>query len=390
MCRPQPQEVCARLAVPMSLFPGHHLYVKDHASHSLYILDEGGVGSCLAARFLSLRAPGGTAAKQRCCQRLELRCRNNPALWPGAWAGGWRLAHAAPQGRGARSFPPAGRMSASSGPGWSDAVFSGPAVLNLSGLFAAHVPKCAHHSQTVTAESGCHLWRVDCAMFERELLHRHTSILQELCQMQLQASLQRVSLQHVLPSCSHCPGFVQAGQLPLRGASLTPQKPATDSCAPSCPAADQGAAAVWQRLRLGHTRVVETGECRPGAAAGAGGRAGEAFGHPGGGSGAAAEAGTVACACMFERADLGRVVRAHMCIVAMVRPCLPSQPSILAVAHGTCQPHMQNLAAHVAYRRPPRSKQSRSRCWSMTRCSTHSRPAMRQWRRQRAQGVCRH
>lgn len=225
MCRPQPQDVCARLAVPMSLFPGHHLYVKDHASHSLYILDEGGVGSCLAARFLSLRAPGGTAAKQGCCQRLELRCRNNPALWPGTWAGGWRLAHAAPQGRGARSFLPAGRMSASSGPGWSDAVFSGPAVLNLSSLFAAHVPECAHHSQTVTAESGCHLWRVDCAMFERELLHRHTSILQELCQMQLQASLQHVALQHVLPSCSHCPCFVQAGQLPLRSASLTPQNP---------------------------------------------------------------------------------------------------------------------------------------------------------------------
>lgn len=74
-------------------------------------------------------------------------------------------------------------MAARSSSSWPAAAFSGPCTLGLLHLFGSTVPEAATYQQTLTAVSGCHLWRVDCAEAARRLLERHPEALQEVAKL---------------------------------------------------------------------------------------------------------------------------------------------------------------------------------------------------------------
>lgn len=98
-------------------------------------------------------------------------------------------ARPAPPGLPAPPFPPAaaaaGTLRCCAGIEWPEVTFSGPAVVGLSAVFGEHIEECQRHWQTVTAATGCHLWRVDCAELLSRL-SRHAEVLQKLADSYLQ------------------------------------------------------------------------------------------------------------------------------------------------------------------------------------------------------------
>lgn len=89
-----------------------------------------------------------------------------------------------------------GTMSSSSSSTWPSSRFSGPAVIGLLSVFATQVPECQKYLQTITAVTGCHLWRVNAEDLAVKLQDNHLSSLQALTEMyreRLRACLRKVS-----------------------------------------------------------------------------------------------------------------------------------------------------------------------------------------------------
>jgi len=66
---------------------------------------------------------------------------------------------------------------------WQDlpeADFAGPAVIGWAGLLAGDAPELAHHYQTLTATTACHLWQVGIGEVVQRLKERHADVLLEL------------------------------------------------------------------------------------------------------------------------------------------------------------------------------------------------------------------
>ncbi|GAB4818637.1 hypothetical protein N2152v2_005683 [Parachlorella kessleri] len=73
-----------------------------------------------------------------------------------------------------------GEMASSAWQDLPEAEFDGPAVIGWAGLFAEDCTELAHHYQTVTALTACHLWQVGIGDVAQRLKERHADVLLEL------------------------------------------------------------------------------------------------------------------------------------------------------------------------------------------------------------------